>query len=48
VTVNVQLAPVATEVPQSLVCAKSPGFGPATAIFVMTNREFPVFLRVVV
>ena len=48
VTPNVQLAPAASVAPQLLVCAKSPGFGPATAIFVITNRECPLFLRVVV
>ena len=43
VTLNVQLAPAPNATPQLLVCAKSPGFGPATAIFVMTNMECPVF-----
>jgi hypothetical protein len=48
VTLKVQLAPTATVVPQSLVCAKSLGFGPAMAILVMTNVDWPVFVSVVV
>src|SRR5437879_10739133 len=48
VTLKVQLAPTATVVPQSLVCAKSPGFGPAMAMLVMTNVAPPVFCRVMV
>ena len=46
VTLNVQLVPAATEVPQSLVCAKSPGFGPVIPIPVMVNGEPPVFVNV--
>ena len=46
VTLKVQLAPSATVVPQSLVCAKSAGFVPAMAILVMTNVAWPVFWRI--
>ncbi len=46
VTLKVQLAPTATVVPQSLVCAKSPGFRPLMTIPVMDNGEPPVFVRV--
>ena len=47
-TLILHCAPGASEPGQLLVCAKSPGFGPETAIFVITNRECPLFLRVVV
>ena len=46
VTVNVQLAPVATEVPQLLVCAKSPGFCPVIPTPDMDNGALPVFVSV--
>src|SRR5437773_1296040 len=37
VTVNVQLAPTATDVPQLSVCPKSPGLVPETAMLLMTK-----------
>jgi len=46
VTLKVQLAPAATVVPQSLVCAKSPGFVPVIAMPVMDNEKLPVLVRV--
>ena len=46
VTVNVQLAPAATEVPQLLVCVKSPGFCPVIPTPAMDNGEVPVFVSV--
>ena len=46
VMLNVQLAPIATEVPQSLLWAKSPGSGPPMAIPVTDSGELPVFVRV--
>jgi hypothetical protein len=48
VTLMVQLAPAATELPQLLVCAKSPGLVPASAMLVMLNAELPVLFNVTV
>src|SRR5207248_6476696 len=45
VTLKVQLAPTATVVPQSLVCAKSPGFRPLMVTLVIDNGASPVFVR---
>ena len=38
--------PVATEVPQLLVCVKSPGFCPVIPTPAMDNGEVPVFVSV--
>ena len=48
VTLIVQLPPAATELPQVLVWAKSPGFVPVSAILVMVKAELPVLFRVMV
>jgi hypothetical protein len=46
ITAIVQLFPAATEAPQVVVSAKSPGLTPVTAIPEMFNEAFPVFVRV--
>jgi hypothetical protein len=46
VTLMVQLPPAATELPQVLVCAKSPALVPATATLEMLKAAFPALLRV--
>lgn len=47
VTLMVQLPLLAaTELPQLLLCAKSPLFAPVTPMFVMLNVAFPVFVSV--
>src|SRR5215472_658935 len=46
VTLIVQDAPAATDVPQLFVCAKSPALVPVTARLVMLNAAFPVLLNV--
>jgi hypothetical protein len=46
VTLIVQLAPAATELPQVLVCAKSPGFIPASAMLVRVKAALPVLFSV--
>jgi hypothetical protein len=48
VTLMVQFAPAATELPQLLVCAKSPLFVPVTAMLVRFSEALPVFERVTV
>ena len=48
VTLIVQLAPAATELPHVLVRAKSPALVPATAMLVMLKVALPVLLRVTV
>ena len=48
VTLIVQLAPAATELPHALVCAKSPGLVPETAMPVMLRVALPVLRRVTV
>ena len=48
VTLIVQLAPAATLDPQLLVCAKSPGLVPVSAMLEMLKAEFPVLFRVMV
>ena len=46
VTLIVQLAPPATDVPQVLVCAKSPGFVPERAMLEMVSVVAPPFFKV--
>src|ERR1019366_7834109 len=46
VTLMVQLAPAATELPQLLVCAKSLGLVPTSAMLVMLKAELPVLFSV--
>ena len=46
VTLIVQLVPSASELPQLLVCEKSPGFVPPTAMLVMVKVALPVLLSV--
>jgi len=46
VTLMVQLAPAATEMPQLLVWAKSVELVPKTAMLVMLKAELPELLRV--
>ena len=48
VTLIVQLAPAATELPQLLVCAKSLGFAPVSARLEMLKAELPVLFSVTV
>ncbi len=48
VTLMVQFAPAATELPQLLVCAKSPLFVPVTAMLVRFSEALPVFESVTV
>jgi hypothetical protein len=48
VTLMVQFAPAATELPQLLVCAKSPLFVPVTAMLVRFSEALPVFASVTV
>ena len=48
VTLIVQLAPVVSELPHVLVCAKSPALVPVTAMVVMLKVALPVLLRVTV
>lgn len=48
VTLTAQFPPAATELPQVLVCAKSPGFVPVKAMLVMLRLAFPVLFRVTV
>ncbi len=43
VTLMLQLAPAATELPQVLVCVKSPLFVPVTAMLVRLSEALPVF-----
>jgi hypothetical protein len=47
-TLTVQLPPAAKEVPQVLVCAKSPAFAPVTETLVMLKDVPPLLLRVAV
>jgi len=46
VTLIVQPAPAATELPQVVVSGKSPALPPVTAKLVMLKAEFPLFVRV--
>jgi hypothetical protein len=46
VTLMAQLAPAATLVPQLLLCAKSLGFVPASAMLVMLNAAVPELVNV--
>jgi hypothetical protein len=46
VTLMLQLAPAATELPQVLVCAKSLLFVPVTAMLARLSGALPVFERV--
>ena len=46
VTVIVQLAPLATELPQVFVCAKSPGFAPASVMPVTDRAAVPLLVNV--
>lgn len=46
VTLTVQFPPAATELPQVLVCPKSPGLVPENAILLMARAKFPVLLSV--
>ena len=48
VTLMVQLAPATTELPQVLVCAKSPLFVPVTTMLVRLSEALPVFESVTV
>ena len=48
VTLIVQLAPAASELPQLSVCAKSPAFVPVTARLVMLKRALPLLDKVTV
>jgi hypothetical protein len=48
VTLIVQFAPAATELPQVLVSAKSPALVPVIATLVMLKAALPVLLRVTV
>jgi hypothetical protein len=45
VTVNVQLLDAASELPQVLVCPKSPGFEPVKEMLLMARVAFPVLCR---
>jgi hypothetical protein len=45
-TLMVQFAPIASDDPQLLVCAKSPGLNPAMLIPVMARAAVPMFDRV--
>jgi hypothetical protein len=47
-TLKAQLVPAATDVPQLLVCVKSPGLVPVNAALVMLNAALPVLLKVTV
>ena len=42
-TLMVQFAPTASDVPQLLVCEKSPGLVPANVILVMDRAAVPIF-----
>src|SRR5437899_5808623 len=46
VTLMLQLAPAASEMPQALVCAKSPALVPVIAMLLMVKLVVPVFLSV--
>ena len=46
VTLIVQLAPTATELPHVFVCAKSPALAPVMAMLLMLNVVLPVLLNV--
>jgi hypothetical protein len=46
VTLMVQLPPAATELPQVLVCAKSPALVPAIATLLMLKAALPALLKV--
>jgi hypothetical protein len=48
VTLIVQFPPAATELPQLLVCEKSPAFVPVIATLVMLNTVLPPLVRVTV
>src|SRR5271157_1994122 len=48
VTLTVQLAPAATEVPQVLVCAKSPALAPVSAMLERLKAAAPPLVRVAV
>jgi hypothetical protein len=48
VTLIVQSAPAATELPHVLVCAKSPGSVPVIAMLLTLKVALPVLLRVTV
>jgi hypothetical protein len=48
VTLIVQLAAAATELPHVLVCAKSPALVPVTAMLVMLRVALPVLRRLTV
>lgn len=48
VTLIVQLLPAVSELPQLLVCAKSPGLVPVSAMLLMVRVAFPVLLSVAV
>jgi len=48
VTLILQLAPAANELPQVCVCAKFPGLVPVIAMLLMVKLVVPVFLRVTV
>jgi hypothetical protein len=48
VTLMAQLAPAATLDPQLLLCAKSLGLAPVSAMLVMLRDAVPVFFRVAV
>jgi hypothetical protein len=45
VTLIVQLAPDATELPQLLLCSKSPASAPAIVMLLMLKAAFPVFIK---
>jgi hypothetical protein len=46
VTLIVQVVAGATELPQLLVCAKSPGFVPVMLMLLMVKAAFPGLLNV--
>lgn len=46
VTLIEQLLPAATELPQVLVCAKSPGSAPVVLILLIVKLAFPMLVRV--
>src|SRR5208282_1140618 len=48
VTVMGQVPPAASELPQVLVCPKSPGLAPVNPMLVMDRAAFPVLLSVTV
>ncbi len=48
VTLIEQLAPAASDVPQVLLWAKSPGFAPVVEMPLMLSAAFPVFVSVAV